>query len=51
MTRFKSYRFELLPNGLQARKMRQFAGSCRFVYNRAVAERLEGVYKEVLDAH
>ena len=29
--------FELMPNGEQQRDMRRFAGSCRFVYNKALA--------------
>ena len=37
MRRIQAYRFELKPNGEQQRKMRRFAGSCRFVYNKALA--------------
>ena len=37
MHRVQAYKFELMPNGEQERKMRKFAGSCRFVYNRALA--------------
>jgi len=37
MQRLQAYKFELRPNGEQSRKLRQFAGSCRFVYNRALA--------------
>ena len=37
MQRLQAYRFELMPTGEQARKMRQFAGACRFVYNKALA--------------
>ena len=37
MQRLQAFRFELMPTGDQARKMRQFAGACRFVYNRALA--------------
>ncbi|RDU97674.1 RNA-guided endonuclease InsQ/TnpB family protein [Trinickia dinghuensis] len=37
MQRLQAFRFELKPNGEHARKMRQFAGMCRFVYNKALA--------------
>ena len=37
MERLQAYRFELRPDGEQQRKMRRFAGACRFVYNRALA--------------
>ncbi len=37
MERLQAFRFELMPTGEQARKMRQFAGACRFVYNKALA--------------
>ena len=33
----KAYQYELKPNGEQERNMRRFAGSCRFVYNKALA--------------
>ncbi|HXG36304.1 MAG TPA: transposase [Dehalococcoidia bacterium] len=33
----QAFRFELMPDGRQQRLMRRFAGSCRFVYNRALA--------------
>ena len=33
----KAYRFQLRPNGWQARRTLSFAGSCRFVYNRSLA--------------
>jgi putative transposase len=35
--RLQAFRFELMPTGEQARRMRQFAGACRFVYNKALA--------------
>lgn len=41
MQRLKAYQFELMPNGQQARDMRRFAGSCRFVYNKALAMQIE----------
>ena len=37
MVRVQGYRFEALPNGEQLRNLRRFAGSCRFVYNKALA--------------
>ena len=37
MQRLQAYKFELRPNGEQQRNMRRFAGSCRFVYNKALA--------------
>ncbi len=37
MQRLQAFKFELVPNGEQQRNMRRFAGSCRFVYNKALA--------------
>jgi len=37
MRRVQAFKFELMPTGEQQRQMRRFAGSCRFVYNRALA--------------
>ena len=37
MQRLQAYRFKLQPNGEQQRLMRRFAGSCRHVYNKALA--------------
>jgi putative transposase len=37
MQRLQAYKFELRPDGQQQRQMRRFAGSCRFVYNKALA--------------
>jgi putative transposase len=37
MQRLQAFRFEIMPTGEQVRKMRQFAGACRVVYNRALA--------------
>jgi len=36
MRRLQAFKFELMPTGEQARKMRRFAGACRFVYNKAL---------------
>jgi putative transposase len=37
MKRLQAYKYELQPNGEQHRNMRRFAGSCRFVFNKALA--------------
>ena len=37
MQRLQAYKYELQPNGEQQRLMRRFAGSCRFVFNKALA--------------
>jgi putative transposase len=37
MQRQQAFKYELMPNGEQQRQMRRFAGSCRFVFNRALA--------------
>lgn len=37
MKRLQAYQFELRPNGEQKRRMKRFAGACRFVYNKALA--------------
>lgn len=50
MQRLQAYKFELKPNGEQQRLMRCFAGSCRFVYNKALAlqqERYEAGEKKL----
>ena len=41
MQRLQAFKFELMPNGEQQRAMRCFAGSCRFVYNKALAMQKE----------
>jgi putative transposase len=41
MKRQQGYKFELIPNGEQARKMGRFGGSCRFVFNKALALQIE----------
>jgi len=35
MQRLQAYKYELMPDGRQKRSMSRFAGSCRFVYNKA----------------
>jgi putative transposase len=37
MQRLQAFKFQLRPNGAQERAMRRFAGTCRFVYNEALA--------------
>ena len=37
MQKLQAFKYELQPTGEQKRSMRSFAGSCRFVYNRALA--------------
>ena len=37
MLRRQGYQFEAMPKGEQLRHLRSFAGSCRFVYNKALA--------------
>jgi putative transposase len=37
MKRLQALKFVLVPNGEQERDMRRFAGSCRFVFNKALA--------------
>ncbi|WP_194727192.1 RNA-guided endonuclease InsQ/TnpB family protein [Noviherbaspirillum malthae] len=41
MKRHQAFKFELKPDGEQQRIMRRFAGSCRFVFNKALALQLE----------
>ncbi|GAB2725903.1 RNA-guided endonuclease TnpB family protein [Melaminivora jejuensis] len=37
MQRLQAFKYELRPDGQQARQMVRFAGSCRFVFNKALA--------------
>ncbi|MCQ9426727.1 helix-turn-helix domain-containing protein, partial [Pseudomonas sp. LJDD11] len=37
MQRLQAFKYELMPDGRQERQMRRFAGSCRFVFNKALA--------------
>ena len=37
MQRLQAFKYELKPTGEQQRQMRRFAGSCRFVFNKALA--------------
>ncbi|OYV75608.1 MAG: cytosine methyltransferase [Chromatiales bacterium 21-64-14] len=37
MQRLQAFKCELMPTGEQQRQMRRFAGSCRFVFNKALA--------------
>ena len=50
MQRLQAYKFELRPTGERQRQMRRFSGSCRFVFNKALAlqkERYEQGEKKV----
>lgn len=38
MKRLQAYKYELKTNGEHERKMRRFAGSCRFVFNKALVQ-------------
>ena len=42
----KAFKFKLIPNGEQIRKIKQFAGCSRFVYNRALAYQNEQYEKD-----
>jgi putative transposase len=44
--RLQAFQFDLRPNGEQIRNLRQFAGSCRFVYNKALALNVERYEKK-----
>ncbi|MEH8039147.1 helix-turn-helix domain-containing protein, partial [Gallibacterium anatis] len=33
----KAFKFEIMPNGNQIRRIKQFCGCSRFVFNRALA--------------
>jgi len=46
MLRLQAFKFELMPNDEQVRHLRQFAGSCRFVYNKALALNIERYEKK-----
>ncbi len=37
MKRMQAFKFKLQPDGEQERNMRKFSGSCRFVFNKALA--------------
>lgn len=37
MQRLQAFKFALMPDGQQERQMRRFVGSCRFVFNKALA--------------
>lgn len=37
MQRLQAFKFELMRSGEQQCDMRRFSGSCRFVYNKALA--------------
>lgn len=41
MQRRQAFKYELMPSGEQQRFMRRVAGSCRFVFNKALAMQKE----------
>jgi len=41
MQRLQAFKYELIPTGEQQRNLRRSAGSCRFVFNEALAEQKE----------
>jgi len=41
MQRLQAFKYELMPSGQQKRDMRRFAGSCRLVFNKALAMQKE----------
>ena len=41
MQRLQAFKYALMPDGEQERNMRRFAGSCRFVYNKALALQMD----------
>ena len=47
MKRRQAFKYELMPDGEQERQMRRFAGSCRFVYNQALALQKEPNHRDV----
>lgn len=46
MKRLQAFQFELMPIGAQEHNMRRYAGSCRFVYNQALAWQTERYAKD-----
>ena len=46
MQRLQAFKFELIPIGKQERNMRRYAGSCRFVFNKALAWQTEQYAKD-----
>lgn len=49
MVKHQAFKFRLKPSGEQQRKLRQFAGACRFVFNKALA--LQQVNREEGDKY
>ncbi|MGO4308216.1 RNA-guided endonuclease InsQ/TnpB family protein [Cupriavidus sp. RAF12] len=41
MQRLQAFKYEMMPTGEQQRQMRRFAGSCRFVFNKALSLQME----------
>ena len=41
MKKLQAFKFQLTPSGQQTRQMSRFSGSCRFVFNKALALQVE----------
>src|SRR5260370_18412547 len=46
MLRLQAFKFQLMRNDEKGRQLRQFAGSCRFIYNKALALNIERYEKK-----
>ena len=46
MKKLQAFKFELMPTAEQELNMRKFAGSCRFVFNKALAWQIEAYKKD-----
>ena len=47
---WSAFKYELMPTGEQRRDMRRFAGSCRFVFNKALALQKERYEQDIKKA-
>jgi putative transposase len=46
MKKLQAFKFELMPTAAQELNMANFAGSCRFVFNKALAWQIEAYSKD-----
>ncbi|KGQ36683.1 hypothetical protein JP35_10220 [Gallibacterium anatis] len=44
----KAFKFEIMPNGNQIRRIKQFCGCSRFVFNRALAWQKELSHEDLM---
>ena len=51
MKRLQAFKYTLMPNGEQQRRMRQFAGACRFVFNKARGNVEMPIYQVWIDSN